>query len=243
MLPLADTIAQALAEARERGASVNERLQVIVAAVRARNPAIADAVDRLVARLRSAGAGSGAPGPGDRMPGFILPDESGRLVSLDHLLTAGPVAIAFHRGHWCPYCRTAASVMAEMAGEIARAGGRLVSIVPERQPFARALKDYAASPSPVLVDMDNGYALSLGLAVWLGEEMTSIYTRAGYNVPRYQGNEAWTVPIPATFVVSTKGIIVARHLDPDYRHRMEVHALLAAFRLASPTASPAVDTE
>jgi peroxiredoxin len=43
-----------------------------------------------------------APKPGDVMPTFVLPDETGRLVSLKDLLAQGPAVVTFHRGHWCP---------------------------------------------------------------------------------------------------------------------------------------------
>jgi peroxiredoxin len=38
------------------------------------------------------------------------------------------------------------------------------------------------------------------------------------------------LPIPATFVVGIDGIIKARFVDPDYRKRMAIEALLAAMR-------------
>ena len=41
------------------------------------------------------------------------------------------------------------------------------------------------------------------------------------------------LPIPATFVVGTEAIIKARHVDPDYRRRMEVDELLAALKRAA----------
>ena len=108
---LTDTLDRALAQAREDGATLNESLGLIAASVRARNPAVADAVDRLVARLRGAEAGKDAPGPGEAMPDFVLPDETGHLVALQRLLAGGPLAITFHRGHWCPYCRMTASAI------------------------------------------------------------------------------------------------------------------------------------
>ena len=42
-------------------------------------------------------SGENAPRPGERMPPFILPDETGRLVSLESLLQNGPVAVMFYR--------------------------------------------------------------------------------------------------------------------------------------------------
>ncbi len=40
------------------------------------------------------------------------------------------------------------------------------------------------------------------------------------------------LPIPATFVVGTDGVIKARHVDPDYRRRMEIDDLLATLKSA-----------
>src|SRR5205823_729720 len=103
------TIDEALVLCRDMDASVNERLACYAEAVRRFSPPFAEAVDRLVTRLKNAGAGEAAPRSGDPMPPFVLPDEDGRLVSLVELLKNGPVAVTFHRGHWCPYCRNETS--------------------------------------------------------------------------------------------------------------------------------------
>ena len=46
--------------------------------------------------------------------------------------------------------------------------------------------------------------------------------------PTLQGNRAWMLPIPATFVVGQDGLIRARFIDPDYRNRMMISDMLAA---------------
>jgi len=46
-----------------------------------------------------------------------------------------------------------------------------VAIVPERQKFAAELKTLTNSPFLLLTDMDNGYALSLNLAIWVGPDL------------------------------------------------------------------------
>jgi peroxiredoxin len=79
------------------------------------------------------------------------------------------------------------------------------------------------------MDMDNGYALSLNLAIWLGAEMQQMLS-GRRDLPSFQGNDSWILPIPATFVVGRNGIIKARHVDPDYRRRMAIEELLAAMR-------------
>jgi hypothetical protein len=77
--------------------------------------------------------------------------------------------------------------------------------------------------------MDNGYALSLNLAIWVGAELRRMLADS-QDIPSFQGNESWLLPIPATFVVGTNGLIKARFVDPDFRRRMAIEDLLAALR-------------
>jgi peroxiredoxin len=224
----AQGIRQAFDDARNMDGSMDERLAAFASAARLQNPAAAAVVDRLVERLKTSGAGDAAPQPGDVMPLFALPDEAGRVFSLRDLLRSGPAVVTFHRGHWCPYCRISMNTLAKAYGEIVRHGAQMVAIVPDRQPFAAEMKADSNVRFPVLTDMDNGYAMSLNLAIWVGTEMEQFMKSIGRELPKYQGNESWTLPIPATFVVGRDGRVKARFVDPDYRHRMAIDDLLAA---------------
>ena len=90
-----------------------------------------------------------------------------------------------------------------------------------------------ATPYPILTDVDNGYALSLGLVFWVGEEMQKLMLARNANPAESQGNDSWFLPVPATFIVGRDGLIKARHVDPDYRTRMEIDSVLEALRLAA----------
>ena len=80
--------------------------------------------------------------------------------------------------------------------------------------------------------MDNGYALSLNLVFWVGMEMERMISAAGWDIPSYQGNTSWMLPIPATFVVDQDRRVKARFVDPDYRKRMAIDDLVMALRSA-----------
>ena len=217
---------------RDMNASLQERLDSYSLAVRQIIPPYADAVDVLMRRLMDSGAGASAPRIGDPMPPFVLSDENGCLVSLEQSIERGPIAVTFHRGHWCPWCRITINALVRVHSSIAEAKGQVIAIMPDRQPFAIEFKREASSPFPVLIDMDNGYALSLNLAVWIGPDLERLLTSYGRMLPDYQGNDSWTLPIPATFVVGRDGIIRARFIDPDFRRRMTVEELLDALKAA-----------
>jgi peroxiredoxin len=218
---------------RDQEAPLNDRLAAYAAASRKIRPAYGEAIDRMVQRLNENGGWENAPRVGEPMPPFMLPDQTGHIVSLDELLSDGPTAVMFHRGHWCGYCRLSLHAVAKASKAIAEAGGRVVIITPERQEFAQAFRSEASAPFPVLTDLDNGYAMSLNLAIWLGPDFIQLISNSGRDLAKFQGNNAWMVPIPATFVVGRDGNVVARFIDPDFRKRMELDDLLAAFRSAT----------
>jgi peroxiredoxin len=230
--PLSVLLEEAFIECRDMDASLAEKLQAFADAVSRLGPNFQEAVDRLIARLKEHDVGGNAPRPGEKMPPFVLPDEKGRLISLDKLLEDGPVAVTFHRGHWCPYCRINTHALAEAQVQIAAEGGQVAAIMPDREHFAAEFKAESAAPFPVLTDFDNGYALSLNLAFWVGQELQDLMSSAGWNVPRWQGTDTWLLPIPATFVVGTDGEVKTRFIDPDYRKRMTIGELLLALREA-----------
>jgi peroxiredoxin len=230
--PLAEALEEAFIQSRDMDASLAERLQAFADAVRRLGPHFQAAVDRLVSRLTEHEVGETAPRVGESMPPFVLPDETGHLVGLDELLQKGPLAVTFHRGHWCPYCRINAAALSKAQEEIIAEGGQVVAIMPDREQFAAELKSESDAPFPILTDIDNGYALSLNLAFWVGAEMQQLMTGAGWDVSRFQGSNTWLLPIPATFVVGTDGEVKARFVDPDYRRRVAVEDLIAALKTA-----------
>jgi peroxiredoxin len=224
-----ENLDDAFTRARDLDASLGERLRAFAEGARQRRPDFAAAVDRLVDRLRQYGVGDSAPRQGESLPPFVLPDDAGRMVSLDQLLNKGPVAVTFHRGHWCPYCRINISALVQMHKEISAEGGQIIAIMPDRQKFVAELKSQSNVPFPILTDMDNGYALSLNLTIWVGAEIQKMMEGC-QDLPTFQGNSSWMLPIPATFVVGRDGGIRARFIDPDYRKPMAIADMLAALR-------------
>jgi peroxiredoxin len=230
------TMAELLEESTERCRSLDgtlgERLKALADDVRGLSSDFADVVERMIQRLRDSGVGEKAPRVGEPMPEFMLPDQSGRLVTLSELLGRGPVVIAFHRGHWCPYCRVNAAGLASIEAGVRDKGASMVVIMPEVEKFAVELARDSDAHFPILSDMDNGYALMLNLAFYVGDEKRRYMKGAGWDISLFQGNSSWTLPIPATFVVGRDGLVVGRFIDPDYRKRMALDELMAAVTLS-----------
>jgi peroxiredoxin len=223
-----ERLRQAFLRCREMEGTLNEQLQAYAAAGRDIFPAYGEAVDRLVVRINENGGGENAPRPGEPMPSFVLPDESGRLIALPSLVERGPVAVMFFRGHWCPYCGLNVRAVIKAYDRIKAIGADVVAIMPETQEYVAKFKAEAGAPFQVLTDLDNGYALSLNLAIWLGAEIERLLSYL--DMAGFHGNDGWVLPIPATFVVGRDGMVKARFVDPDFRRRMAIEDLLAALK-------------
>jgi peroxiredoxin len=217
-------IEAAFLEVRSSDLSLQDRLRVVADAARIHKPWYADAVDEFASRLRQVQAGADAPGIGEQMPDFVLPDHEGRLVSPAEILAGGPAVIAFHRGHWCPFCRLSMIALAEIEEQLRPA--QIVAISTETQRYTRMLREQTGARFPVLTDMDAAYTMSLSLAVWVDSKLAGMIAEAGWDIPVYQGGTDWVLPIPSVFVVRQDGTIAGRHIDPDYRQRMNLDELL-----------------
>ena len=192
------------------------------------NPPIAEAYEALVRRLRGAEVGANAPDIGDAMPDFVLPDQDGRLRRLSDFVSRGPTIVSINRGHWCPFCRIELDALAKAHAQLERNGATTLSIMPDRQAFTKIVRERGV-PFPILSDIDGAYALELGLCFFIGEDLVRMFRSNGHQMPVFQGNDSWFLPIPATYVLDANGTIVARMVDPDFRHnRMAVEEVARA---------------
>lgn len=231
-MTIPSTFSEAFSEICQHEGPLSERLAKLSAVVAHFGPPFAEAYDRLVSRLELTVPGARTSAIGSRLPDFLLPDQHGRLRRLEDFLADGPLVVSFNRGHWCEYCQLELRAFTAAHSEIAKRRAQVISIMPERMEYTRELSVACNETFPILTDMDNAYAMELDLVVWLGEEVTTLLKSAGVDLDRSQGNGMGFVPIPATFVTDSSGTIRFSHIDPDFRRRAEIDAVIEAIELA-----------
>jgi peroxiredoxin len=203
-------------------------LAPILAECREATPEWTPVYDAFIAGLRAKGVGAAAPGEGEVFPDFALPDENGRFRSLDELVADGPLVVSFHRGGWCPYCRTELSAWSHHVETLVELGGRFVAISAEVGGRAGKLHRFVGPTATILCDVDHGLALALGLAFFCGDDLQKRYLACGLNLADLYGSGGWLLPVPATFVVGRDRRVAYRFADPDFRVRAEPDAVLDA---------------
>src|SRR5262249_38872189 len=108
------------------------QINALTASVREQAPAhVLEAIDAGIRGLAESGLAASALKVGQRAPGFVLPDATGRNVASSSLLARGPVVISFNRGVWCPYCNLEVRAWQQHLPELQALGATLVAISPQ----------------------------------------------------------------------------------------------------------------
>jgi len=101
--------------------------------------------------------------PGDRVPDFELPDQSGTVRSLTSLLTGGPVVLFFYPAAMTPGCTKEACHFRDLGKEFAAAGGSRVGISTDSIDKQAKFSDSQHFDYPLLSDSDGRVAEIFGV--------------------------------------------------------------------------------
>ncbi len=216
--------------------TLQARLDGFKAAFRAGEPpynvptSVIVTMDRATAELVASGAACRALKAGDVAPSFNLPAQDGNVVSSAELLSKGPLIVSFYRGVWCPYCNMELRALQEHLPEFVEAGAALVAISPQTPVNSRKSVRQNALGFPILSDTGGEVAAAFGLRFALPEYLVELYTSLKNDLPSFNGEDSWTLPMPGRFVIGMDGVIRYAEVNPDYTRRPEPSDMLAALK-------------
>lgn len=103
-------------------------------------------------------------------------------------------------------------------------------VSPQVEQFSRLSVEKNNLRIDVLIDAGNSVARQFGLVFSIPEDLKRIYTEMKIDLPRYNGDESWELPMPARFAIDREGIVRYAEFDPDYTTRPDPEETLAALR-------------
>lgn len=183
--------------------------------------AVVAIMHRVTEELIASGQAQRALHAGDRAPDFSLPDSGGKLVSSSRLLSKGPIVLTFYRGFWCPYCNFDLAALEEARGEIEKRGASLVAV--SQQTAANSRKSQSANKLgfPILGDKGGALAEKFGIRWHVPDDLKLVHKQVGADLEVFNGDDSWTLPMPARYVLGRDGIIAYSEVNPDYTRRPE----------------------
>jgi peroxiredoxin len=106
----------------------------------------------------------------------------------------------------------------------------LVLISPQLPEHNRAIANEKNLPVDILSDPGNEVAARYGLKYQMPDNLIAIYQHFGLDIPKHNGDESWTLPIPATLIIDSEGIIRYADINADYTTRPEPEETLEALK-------------
>ena len=185
-----------------------------------------------IKNLADAGLASRALKVGAKAPDFSLPDAHGKVVELSSILARGPAVVTFYRGGWCPFCDLQLRAYQGVLSQIHDLGAELVAISPQTPDYVLSDAEKKALTFPVLSDKGSHTARAYGLVFTLNEAMRRLQMGFESPTPKFNGDDSWELPIPATFVLDRAGKVRFAEADPNWMKRTEPAAILEALRAA-----------
>ncbi|RQT65790.1 AhpC/TSA family protein [Burkholderia cepacia] len=182
-------------------------------------PEIHPVMERATAELIASGQAGRAIKAGDRAPHFNLKDQDGNDVSSAALLVKGPLVVTFYRGVWCPYCNIELQAINEVLPKIQAYGANVVAISPQTPVNSRKSVRTNELGFPVLSDVGGQTGAEFGLQFALPDYLVDLYKNLKNDLPTFNNDPGWTLPMPARYVIGQDGIVLYSEVNPDYTRR------------------------
>ncbi len=188
-------------------------------------------ISEFIQQLQNSGIEDRVVKNGQKAPDFRLVNALGFFVSLQELLKRGPLIISFYRGSWCPYCSMEIITLNKYLPEFQALGASLVAISPETPDSSVNAFEKLNLSYEILSDSHNMTAKKFGLVYRLSENMKNLYINYfGLDLSKFNADDSWELPVPATFVVDKNGIIADLFVDVDYSRRMDPEWIISALK-------------
>ncbi|HZB93061.1 MAG TPA: peroxiredoxin-like family protein [Stellaceae bacterium] len=191
---------------------------------------VVETMHRATRELIQSGAARRARKAGETAPSFVLEDAEGKRVSSKALLATGALVVSFYRGLWCPYCNMELEALQAALPEFRRVGAHLVAISPQTAANSRKTAREKHLTFPVLSDRRNSVAAAFGVRFRCPDDLIEVYRSLNVDLPGFNGDPSWTLPMPARYVVEPDEMIVYAEVTPDYTRRPDPEDLIPVLK-------------
>jgi peroxiredoxin len=188
--------------------------------------AVTRAIQELIASRRAARALKA----GAVAPEFQLKDDVGQNVSSADLLKQGPLVLTFYWGSWSAICHAELHALQDALPHIRASGANIVGVSQNSSADAQEMRRMTGLTFPLLSDPHGMLSDDFGLRWAIPEYLRLVFAARGVRLPDINGDDSWTLPIPARYIVGTDGIVSYSEINPDHRIRPEPNDLLPTLK-------------
>lgn len=192
---------------------------------------VKEIIDKGIADLSESDLIANAIKVGEVAPDFVLPNVTGEKVSLSDALHDGPVILTWYRGGWCPYCNMHLRYLQKSLPLFKKYNARMIALTPEKPDGSLTVKEKNGLEFDVLSDYHNDVARTYGIVFKLGKEVSDLYKNTfGLNLEAYNDSDSDELPIPATYVIDSLGMVRYAFLNADYMQRADPKEIIEVLK-------------
>jgi len=120
--------------------------------------------------------------------------------------------------------------LSKAAADFKAAGASMVLISPQLDEHNRAMATEKKLVVPILSDPGNKVAQAYGLRYAYPDDLKQLYQKFGIKIDQYNGDDSWTLPMPARLIIDTQGIIRYAEINLDHTQRPDPEETLDALK-------------
>jgi peroxiredoxin len=115
--------------------------------------------------------------------------------------------------------------------EFDRYDASLVAISPQTAPNSR--KSVRQNKLSFLSDVKGKVGAAFGLRFDLPDYLVELYKQLKNDLPTFNDDPSWTLPMPARYVIGQNGVILYSEVNPDYTRRPEPEDMIPVLQRAA----------
>ena len=159
----------------------------------------------------------------------------GNKLPLGDIVKNKKTILFFYRGGWCPFCNTQMGQLKKIQGKLNKLGFQLIGISTDnvqdlKKNIGKHQLDYQ-----LLADFNSVTSQAFGLAFYSSQKVTDKYlVKMDLKNPLQKnksGDERLVLPVPAIYVIDSKGLVQFNYVNPNYKVRLHEDLLLKAAEL------------
>lgn len=163
---------------------------------------------------------------GETAPNFPLGFNQQNADSLYDLLeSSGPAIVTFFRGTWCSYCQAQLNAFESILPDLESKNISFIAISPDGAGEIESEKNNYVK----IHDIDNAIAREYRLVYELEEDQQNLFERWKNNLAFLHDSDKWELPVPSTFLVGSDRRVKYRHMNVDFRQRLDPEEVVGFF--------------
>ncbi|RMH69201.1 MAG: AhpC/TSA family protein [Gemmatimonadetes bacterium] len=169
---------------------------------------------------------------GAELPQITLTTIEGESFDLKAAVSKQPTILIYYRGGWCPFCNMQLGQIEEVYPQLIQLGYQILAVSPDKPSELKKSTETHKLDYTLLSDSKMTGAKALGIAYELQDYMLDALAEHNIDLEEASGGENTNLlPVPAVFILDTKGIIHFTYINPNYKIRLNPEVMVTAAKV------------